>query len=60
MLRAGIHSGEYYEATTVNGELVGFLMTMPPGDTLFSTYVHINRPVRSETGSLIAFDPRSS
>ena len=37
MLRAGIHSGEYYEATDASGGLVGFLMTMPPGQDLFST-----------------------
>ena len=41
MLRAGIHSGEYYEASNAKGELVGYLMTMPPGDTLFSTYVNL-------------------
>ncbi|KAI0697360.1 hypothetical protein BC835DRAFT_1472786 [Cytidiella melzeri] len=37
MLRAGVHSGEYYEAVDANGGLVGFLMTMPPGQDLFST-----------------------
>ena len=39
MLRAGIHSGEYYEASNTKGELVGFLMTMPPGQDIFSTSV---------------------
>lgn len=39
MLRAGVHSGEYYEASNETGELVGFLMTMPPGQDLFSTSV---------------------
>lgn len=37
MLRAGIHSGEYYEAIHERDGLVGFLMTMPPGQDLFST-----------------------
>lgn len=37
MLRAGIHSGEYYEAVDENDSLIGFLMTMPPGRDLFST-----------------------
>ncbi|KAI0089627.1 hypothetical protein BDY19DRAFT_943404 [Irpex rosettiformis] len=37
MLRAGIHSGEYYEAKDASGGLIGFLMTMPPGQDLFST-----------------------
>lgn len=37
MLCAGIHSGQYYEATEADGRLAGFLMTMPPGQDLFST-----------------------
>ncbi|KIP04043.1 hypothetical protein PHLGIDRAFT_15472 [Phlebiopsis gigantea 11061_1 CR5-6] len=37
MLRAGLLSGEYYEAATAEGELVGFLMAMPPGQDIFST-----------------------
>lgn len=37
MLCAGVHSGEYYEAADAGGRLVGFLMTMPPGQDLFST-----------------------
>ncbi|KAI0340439.1 hypothetical protein BDW22DRAFT_1486269 [Trametopsis cervina] len=38
MLRAGILAGEYYEATDEkDGSLLGYLMTMPPGQDLFST-----------------------
>lgn len=37
MLRAGAQYGEYYEAVDAHGRLVGFLMTMPPGQDLFST-----------------------
>ena len=37
MLRAGILSGEYYEATNEKDGLVGFLMVMPAGQDLFST-----------------------
>lgn len=40
MLRAGIHSGEYYEASNAEGGLIGFLMTMPPGQDMFSTFVY--------------------
>lgn len=39
MLRAGLLSGEYYEAATTEGELIGFLVTMPPGQDMFSTSV---------------------
>ncbi|KAF7792946.1 hypothetical protein EIP86_004049 [Pleurotus ostreatoroseus] len=37
MLRAGIYSGEYYEAVHQDEGMVGFLMVMPPGKDLFST-----------------------
>lgn len=41
ILRAGVHSGEYYEATNDKGELVGYTMWMPPGNEIFSTSVSI-------------------
>ncbi|KAJ3552832.1 hypothetical protein NM688_g3942 [Phlebia brevispora] len=37
MLRAGIHSGQYYEATHEQDGLVGYMVTMPPGKDLLST-----------------------
>ena len=37
MLRAGVHSGEYYEAADEAGRLAGFAMVMPAGQDLFST-----------------------
>ncbi|KAJ3511538.1 hypothetical protein NLJ89_g4046 [Agrocybe chaxingu] len=37
LLRAGVLSGEYYEATNEEGELVGYTMWMPPGQEMFST-----------------------
>ncbi|KIK02520.1 hypothetical protein K443DRAFT_131791 [Laccaria amethystina LaAM-08-1] len=37
MLRAGIHSGEFYTATDKTGEVIGFSLWMPPGEELFST-----------------------
>jgi len=37
LLRAGVHSGEYYEATNKEGELIGYTMWMPPGQEMFST-----------------------
>ena len=40
MLRAGVHSGEYYEASDADGRLVGYLVTMPPGNVLLSTCVN--------------------
>jgi hypothetical protein len=39
MLRAGIHSGEFYTATDKTGEVIGFSLWMPPGEELFSTYI---------------------
>ncbi|CAA7265027.1 unnamed protein product [Cyclocybe aegerita] len=37
LLRAGVHSGEYYEASNEQGELVGYTLWMPPGQEMFST-----------------------
>ncbi|KDR85991.1 hypothetical protein GALMADRAFT_397715 [Galerina marginata CBS 339.88] len=37
LLRAGVHSGEYYEASNEEGELIGYTMWMPPGQEMFST-----------------------
>jgi len=40
LLRAGVHSGQYYEATDEGGELIGYTLWMPPGQEMFSTYVY--------------------
>ncbi|KAF9562254.1 hypothetical protein CPC08DRAFT_706773 [Agrocybe pediades] len=37
LLRAGVHSGEYYEATDDQDALVGYTLWMPPGKEMFST-----------------------
>ncbi|KAF8971928.1 hypothetical protein BDZ97DRAFT_1153970 [Flammula alnicola] len=37
LLRAGVLSGEYYEATDQEGQLIGYNMWMPPGQEIFST-----------------------
>jgi len=39
ILRAGVHSGEYYEATDETGSLIGYTLWMPPGQEMFSTFV---------------------
>lgn len=39
ILRAGVHCGEYYEATNDEGDLIGYTMWMPPGQMIFSTSV---------------------
>jgi len=38
-LRAGVHSGEYYEATDDEGGLIGYTVWMPPKQEMFSTEV---------------------
>lgn len=46
MLAAGIAEGEYYAATDDNRQLLGFLMTMPPGRDLFDTETQRNLGLR--------------
>lgn len=53
ILRAGVHSGEYYEATNENGELVGYTIWMPPGKEIFSTSVFFDDLNRCDTKQLI-------
>lgn len=39
MIRAGVLDGEFYAATNEEDDILGYVMTMPNGKVLFSTYV---------------------
>lgn len=42
MIKAAVHiAGEFYPALDGNGELVGYVLWMPPGRDLFETYVSL-------------------
>jgi len=60
ILRAGVHSGEYYEATDETGSLIGYTLWMPPGQEMFSTFALHLRETRMYAHHLIAGKSRES
>ena len=60
ILRAGVHSGEYYEATDETGSLIGYTLWMPPGQEMFSTFVSRLQETPMSAHHLIAAKSRES
>ena len=60
ILRAGVHSGEYYEATDETGSLIGYTLWMPPGQEMFSTFVSRLQETPMSAHHLIAGKSRES
>lgn len=47
-IRAGILDGEFYAATDDSGDVLGYVMTMPRGKLLYSTYVRVHNGVEDK------------